>query len=258
MCIKQLGLSKLIPIQMRESNDNDTIQQYADLLEGSDKWPFDTNCIVYTDGESHWLADGIHRLEGSRKAIKPNVQCEVRKGTIEDAQDYALAANKDHGRRRTREDLRHAIGEALKLERWASKTNRVIADHIGTTHKTVNSVRSEMESSGEIPQSKSLEGKDGRKVNRRVGKSTSKESGNQLEVTKPERDPQPRPTIVDHAATVDPEEPEWKKLKAGILATARAQMRSLDDLQDVKRSAQHPDALQKIQGFIKALEAWNK
>ncbi len=41
-------------------------------------------------------------------------------------------------------------------------TNRRIADEIGTTDKTVEAKRQEMESTGEIRQLDRLEGKDGR------------------------------------------------------------------------------------------------
>jgi len=48
------------------------------------------------------------------------------------------------------------------------------------------------------------------------------------------------------------------KLKAKVLATAKNLMRMIDDLNDEKRSSQHPEAMSKIQGCIKAVEAWNK
>ena len=70
-----------------------------------------------------------------------------------DAQWASLAANKDHGLRRSQADKRRAIRRALK-QREEEKPNTKIAEHVGCDDKTVAKYRRELESSSEFPKMK--------------------------------------------------------------------------------------------------------
>lgn len=168
--------------QMRYGTRQETVDEYVGLILTSEKaWPFNTRCVVFKDDDKYYLADGFHRVEAVRKAGRVTVHCDLYEGTLEDAQDYALAANKTHGLRRTTEDKHRAIDCALRMDRWVGKSDGVIADLVGVSRKTVTKRRELKVSTGEIPQLNSTEGKDGKK--RKVK-------------PKQEREPQPRPTIV--------------------------------------------------------------
>ena len=57
---------------------------------------------------------------------REGIEAEVHKGTREDALWSAMGANKQNGRRMTRDDVRCAV--ELALETWPEMTQLVIAD----------------------------------------------------------------------------------------------------------------------------------
>ena len=139
--------------QMRYATRAETVDQYAKLFESGDAWPFDAKLVVFKDNDdNYWLADGFHRLRASEQAGRESVHCVIYEGELSEAQDYALAANAKHGLRRTNEDKRKAVEVALSMERWVSKSDRAIAEHIGVDHKTVGKIRQKVVSTGELPQ----------------------------------------------------------------------------------------------------------
>lgn len=133
--------------QMRYATRSETVDEYAELFTDDVAWPFDSRIVVFQDGDNHWLADGFHRLKAADKAGRTSVHCEVHNGTLEDAQDYALAANSTHGLQRTNEDKRKAVLAALDMDRWASKSNCAIADHVGVSESLVRKLRKASENS---------------------------------------------------------------------------------------------------------------
>lgn len=101
------------------------------------------------------LVDGFHRYAAHMR-VKPNdpILAEMRLGSVEDARWESIGANKSHGLRRTNEDKRNAVKQALLHPKGTEMSNRQIADHVGVHHVTVGTVRNELESSGEIHQMK--------------------------------------------------------------------------------------------------------
>ena len=89
-----------------------------------------------------------------------------------DAQDYALAANANHGLRRTNEDKRKAVHTALLMERWAMRSNVAISEHVGVSDKLVGKIRNELDSSTDA---EFRVGRDGKK--RKAPTPTSPVSG---------------------------------------------------------------------------------
>ena len=143
--------------QAREAINPAVADEYRERMEAGDTFP---PLIVFHDGTAHWVADGFHRLQAAAAAGHTQVAAEVRAGTREDARWYAAGANKAHGLRRTRADIRRAVEVALRLRPEAS--DRAIADHCGVDHKTVGAARSRLAGSGEIPRLKSRTGLDGK------------------------------------------------------------------------------------------------
>ncbi len=69
---------------------------------------------VFFDGEDYWLADGFHRIQAYVMAVPGEaIECNVFKGTQQDAQWYSYSVNKTHGLRRTNADKIGAVKAAL-------------------------------------------------------------------------------------------------------------------------------------------------
>jgi uncharacterized ParB-like nuclease family protein len=41
--------------------------------------------LVVFDGTDYWLVDGFHRLEAARSILREEIDCEIRKGTLNKA-----------------------------------------------------------------------------------------------------------------------------------------------------------------------------
>ena len=142
---------------IRDSWDESTVDQYAEaMLEGAVFPPI----IVYSDGEDCFLADGFHRVLAAEKLEWREIDADVRAGGRQDAIWYALAANKIHGLRMSRADVRRAIKRAL--QEFPERSNRNIATQIGCDPKTVEAARLSHEAAGEIPHVQERTGADGK------------------------------------------------------------------------------------------------
>jgi len=133
-------------IQQRETLiDGAVLSDYAEAMTAGSVFP---PIVVFHDGATYWLSDGYHRLEAADEAGLKEVTAEVRPGTKRDATLYACGANRDHGLRRTRADVRRAITTLVMDAEWGSLTNRVIAATVGCSDKTVAVVRDQLGSCG--------------------------------------------------------------------------------------------------------------
>jgi hypothetical protein len=123
----------------------------------------------YEKLEGGYLLDGRNRLEAMERAGL-DISFDGYNGLIKrffcgdddkysDPYAYVISANL-HRRHLTAQDKRRLIGNLLKVD--PGKSNRYIAGLLGVDHKTVGSVRAELESPGEIPQLGKTVGKDGK------------------------------------------------------------------------------------------------
>ena len=136
--------------QPRVSISMDLVDEYAeDMRSGIEFPPIDV--VWDRDSETYWLWDGFHRVLAAKQVGQLWLMAHVAVGTREDAQWRAFGANAAHGLRRSREDKRRAVTGALKHPKGSGKSDRQIARHCGVDHRTVNRIRAELESSGEIP-----------------------------------------------------------------------------------------------------------
>ncbi len=111
--------------------------------------------------EDGTIIDGHHRDRACRELKIKNVPTITLAGLTEDQKrDHALVLNLVR-RKITRKQLRAII--ATELRRTPDISNRWLAEIVGTTNKTVESVRQELLSIGEIPQCDSYRAKDGRR-----------------------------------------------------------------------------------------------
>ena len=121
--------------------DSGIVAEYAEAMTAGSQFP---PVIVYHDGSTHWLADGYHRLEAADEAGLTEIKAEVRKGDKRDAILYAVGANRDHGLRRSRADVRRAITTLVQDAEWGQMANRAIADMVGCSPTTVGTVRDQL------------------------------------------------------------------------------------------------------------------
>lgn len=106
-------------IQQRARIDEALIAEYAESIAD---WFDSAPIIVYSDGQTRWIADGFQRTEAARRAGLYAVPAIKIDGTRQDALRYALGANATHGRRRNREDLERAYQTAVR-EGFCQATN---------------------------------------------------------------------------------------------------------------------------------------
>ena len=107
------------------------------------------------------IIDGHHRERACRDLKVKDIPTITLAGlTDEQKRDHALVLNMVR-RKITRKQMRAII--ATELRRTPDISNRWLAEIIGSTNKTVESVRRELLSIGEIPQCDSYRAKDGRR-----------------------------------------------------------------------------------------------
>lgn len=148
--------------QARESINNDTVKEYAEVLQESNGTGL-PEIEVYFDGSEYWLTDGFHRWHAHRQAGIGTIQANVIRGTQREAILAAVGANASHGLKRSNADKRKAVRILLNDDEWNTKSDRWIADKAKVSHPLVASVREESHKAnptGNITSSRT--GKDGK------------------------------------------------------------------------------------------------
>jgi len=121
-------------LQVRGRCDGRTIDEYAALMAADPPEEFDP-IDVFDVGGKFYLAHGWHRYYAALRAKLETIACSIIEGTMEEAFEFALGANKKNGRRLTRKELWNAIDVALRqFSHWS---NSRIALKVGCTHPTV-------------------------------------------------------------------------------------------------------------------------
>jgi hypothetical protein len=150
--------------QSRVTLNDEVVKEYAEAMEAGAVFP--AILVFYDESNDQFiLADGFHRY-AAHMQVMPNdpILAEQKLGTVEDAQWESIGANQSHGLRRTNEDKRNAITQALMHPKGAELSNRKIAEHVGVAEGTVRIIRKELESTAQIAQSTERTGRDGRTI----------------------------------------------------------------------------------------------
>lgn len=227
--------------QFRESINDGVASEYAEAYKAGEKLPAP---VVFEDDDGNrWLGDGFTRIRAARLAGWDCIECELRKGTLEDAILYAAGANERHGQRRTKADRHRAIEAALKLRPELS--NREIANICHVSHELVRTVRNRIDPKFELKPDP-LPAADGPVVEPETYKPAKNQSvlpiGDGLAETPAEiyeRQPEKTRRPVDLKMTVSP---EWLMKMAdaedavgGIcIGTPLSVLESDDDEQDIE------------------------
>lgn len=126
--------------QPRVAIDMETVSEYAESMAAGAAFP---PVVAYHDGGRYILADGFHRVLAAREAKIATLAVELHEGTIRDAVLYSVAANAEHGLRRTHADKRRAVERLLKDSEWAKWSNAEIARRCRVSPTTVASIRND-------------------------------------------------------------------------------------------------------------------
>lgn len=146
----QMALGKLTilkSLQHRRGIDDATVQKYAEWLKEDDAADMQPINVMRLPDARHVIVDGVHRHKAYTIVERIQIPCVITTGTLEDAQWAAVAANKDHGLPRTRDDNRRAVVAALRHPNYASGSvsMREIARHVGVSHTTVQDVAKKLD-----------------------------------------------------------------------------------------------------------------
>lgn len=120
--------------QARVQPDWIAIGEYAQAMKDGAQFP---PVIVFYDGTDYWLADGFHRVEAAGYAELTEIDADVHKGTLRDAQWFAMGANKTYGVRMNQGDREHILEKIFSDETWSSIPINQIAVHTGIPEPTV-------------------------------------------------------------------------------------------------------------------------
>jgi hypothetical protein len=132
-------------IQSRTERDEAYVEELRkDLLEGAEFPPI----VVFTDGNTSWPADGVHRYLAHERAGRSEILADLREGGKREAIFHAVGANAKHGKRRSNEDKRKAVEILLQDEEWGKWSDRHIANACRVSQPLVSSIRKDLAENG--------------------------------------------------------------------------------------------------------------
>jgi hypothetical protein len=207
--IKTLNLAVLRldgDTQARKSLVQAKVKEYAEKMQDGEEFrPVD----AFFDGSDYWLADGFHRYFATKANKKTSISATITNGTLEEAQLFAMRANKDHGMPPNAKDLRFCITRMLKHPVWGGWTNEAIAKWVGVSAMTVTRVKAAISEPEESTQKKYIN---------KHGQESTIDTANLGRKAKPADPPKPEPDhrVAELANTVNELAEENQKLKDAI------------------------------------------
>jgi hypothetical protein len=236
--------------QARVAISGETVDEYAEVIEGEKKWPLGAIDVFY-DGTDYFVADGFHRTLAAIRVKRASIPCKIHKGTARDARVFGMTANDSHGLRMSRADKRKCV-EWL-LDNGGKMSQVKIAEKAGVTVRTVERIVADRK-----PQNPTLSG------------STTQPTGDGKD-TEPPKPPGGEPAksggsgskpgkTTESKGGGSPAEPpkvkaEWRIARSKTKKTVEALMRALDDLNDVRPISFRDQSLNDCRAIINELDA---
>lgn len=124
--------------QSRVELNDALVGEYAEAMAAGESFP-PLSAVKADDGI--YLFDGFHRLYAMRRAGRTSARVELWDGTFRDAVLRAVAANANHGKRRSNADKRKSVETLLSDPEWSMWSNSEIARRCMVSDKTVASIR---------------------------------------------------------------------------------------------------------------------
>jgi hypothetical protein len=166
--IKQQGLQKKIVLWRDEETGKESLldgRSRLDAMEMAGIEIFDTFLLEELpygpDKENHPLLIGLYEVRTLRTRKGDGFLNDVKRPKDETPESYVRSAN-IRRRHLTAEQKREAIANLLKANPEKSRSSGSIAAEVGVSHHTVEAVRTEMQSTGQIAQLPKRVGKDGK------------------------------------------------------------------------------------------------
>ena len=130
-------------IQTRYRLDQATVKDYEEAMRSGAVFP---PLVVFSEKNSqrYVLADGHHRLAAAELLGKKALPCTINRGTKQDALHFALAANSDHGLRRSNADKRKCVLMAMNCPAYDGWSLRKIADLCRVSRPLVSDIKQEI------------------------------------------------------------------------------------------------------------------
>src|ERR1700677_1987369 len=89
--------------------DPGRVAAFADLMRAGVTFP---PIRVWRDGDTYWLADGLYRLNAAEQAGTTELLCEVRTGTLSDAEWHSYGSSRIHALWLSPGELRNLLASA--------------------------------------------------------------------------------------------------------------------------------------------------
>ena len=141
MEIETVDIDKIVTdkrTQPRAVIDEYVVNEYRLDMAGGDDFP---PLMVFGENGSYYLADGWHRLLAAKQLSRDKIECAVKPGGLREAILYSVAANADHGKRRTNGDKTRAVKKLLLDPEWSQWSDREIARRCRVDHGMVGKLR---------------------------------------------------------------------------------------------------------------------
>lgn len=140
--------------QAREALDQSVVTRYAEKMQEGDVFP---PLVVFFDGSDHWLADGFHRYFAIKSNGGLESECEVKEGTVRDAELYSYSANGNkRGLGWNTADIRKILNRMLQDDEWKQWSDTKIAKHVDVSKMTVGRTRRALEEQGKVEPKKTV------------------------------------------------------------------------------------------------------
>lgn len=134
--------------QAREALDQSVVIRYAEKMQEGDVFP---PLVVFNDGSNYWLADGFHRYFAIKSNGGLEAECEVKEGTVSDAELYSYSANGNkRGLGWNTADIRKILNRMLQHDEWKHWSDTKIAKHVDVSSMTVGRARRALEDAGKV------------------------------------------------------------------------------------------------------------
>lgn len=133
--------------QPRNHIDHEVAERYRDALLEGDEFPPIT---CFFDGTDYWNADGWHRVLAHKLADRTEILCEVRPGTLRDAEWHSFSVNGKHGYQRSDTDVKRILNRIFADPEWCDLPMSRIAGHVGCAKSWVWEIRERALYNGEV------------------------------------------------------------------------------------------------------------
>jgi hypothetical protein len=137
--LKVAELRERIDSQTRAALQPETVAELREIIRDGDRLD---PIIVYRDGRTYWTADGFHRLEACFAEGIYYIDAEVRIGNLRMARECGWRSN--GSAKRTYEDRRRAVIQALEYPDLAELPSRQLAGIVRVNRKLIDRIKAEL------------------------------------------------------------------------------------------------------------------